>query len=259
MEYFYAFQNWLYHTSFYQDILRKMPAPLNNIYFDSVFAIGLVIYLILRVVEAVRIACYRNHIRKKQAGERKLRREREEEVLIRERQVQEKEEKIGRFLDYMEFLFASRARRNENYEENCETQDSKPHRRRIGRRNLFLEKKNVSECPSDTVICAESEVSDYDVVMDAYDYDEKQEHEAVEHREMADERMKSNLHSLEKELKVEVQQELDPQPVEKMDVGYEKRKARAKLQEEKERKQAEKLEERQRKKGAWHGRLGKKG
>ncbi len=76
---------------------------------------------------------------------------------------------------------------------------------------------------------------------------------------MADERMKSNLHSLEKELKVEVQQELDPQLVEKMDVGYEKRKARAKLQEEKERKQAEKLEERQRKNGAWHGRFGKKG
>lgn len=258
MEYFNTFQNWLFHTDLYQDILSKMPVPLNNIYFDSVLAIGLVIYLILRTVEAVRISCHRSHIRKKQAGEWELRRVREEKVLIRERQVQEKEEKISRFLDYMEFLFTSRTRGNENYEEHWETQDFKPHRRRIGKRNFFLEKKNVSECQDDTMICAESGISDYDVVMDAYDFDEKREHEAVEHREMADERMKSNLHFLDKELKVEVQQELDPESVKKIDADYEKRKARAKLQEEKERKRAEKLEERQRKKGAGHGRFGKK-
>lgn len=274
MEYFNAFQNWLYHTGFYQDILSKMPAPLNNIYFDSVLAIGFIVYLILRIIETIRISCYRRRIRKQQAGERERRREKEDEVSARERQVQEQEEKIGRFVDFMEILFASKARRTGQWSpdgtaydetwdgrspETWEIGDDKRQRKRIGFKRFFLEKKDDPEREHEIVIDSRSEVSDFDAVMDAHDYDEKREHEAVERRERADERMKSNLHSLDKELKVEVQQEQVSESSDKPDPEYEKRKARAKLQEEKERKRAEKLEERQRKKGERHGRFRKDG
>lgn len=273
MEYFNAFQNWLYHTGFYQDILSKMPAPLNNIYFDSVLAIGLIVYLILRIIETIRISCYRRRIRKLQAGERERRREKEDEVSERERQVQEQEEKIGRFVDFMEILFASRARRTDQWSsdaanderwdgkgaETWEIGGDKHRRKRIGFKRFFLEKKDDPEYESEIVIDSRSEVSDFDAAMDAYDYDEKREHEAVERREKADERMKSNLRSLDKKLIVEARQEQAYESPDKPDPEYERRKEQAKLQEEKERKHAEKLADRQRKKGERHGRFRKDG
>ena len=73
MSYFYSFQSWLYHTSIYQNLLRELPAPLNNIYFDSILCICLALYLIYRLVETVHIIRYRMKIRKKQESERKRR------------------------------------------------------------------------------------------------------------------------------------------------------------------------------------------
>ena len=39
MKYFYELQDWLYQTEFYQEVLKELPEPLNNIYFDTIVVI----------------------------------------------------------------------------------------------------------------------------------------------------------------------------------------------------------------------------
>ena len=80
MQYYYSFQYWFYHTDLYQNILSEMPDPFNNIYFDTVFLLGLVVYVIYRIIEMIRISCYHKRIRGKQANERQIRLERDQEM-----------------------------------------------------------------------------------------------------------------------------------------------------------------------------------
>lgn len=262
MEYFYAFQNWLYQTPFYQDILRKMPTPLNNIYFDSLLAIGLLVYLIYRVIEAARIAAYRRRMRRKRDEESDIRREQELEMSDRKRKVQEKEDRLERFLDYMELLFASRAQGESYYEA-----DSEPHtvnagarpeaggHRRIGFRRLFLEKKDDPVIVSSS---GEQESSDYDAVMDAYVYDMEQENVVEERQREARQKSQTKMNSLDDELRVAaVDEHSSQQVVVADDPEYEKRKDRARKEEEKERRREEKLLKKQQRKEARHGKLRK--
>ena len=110
---FYSFQSWLYHTSIYQNLLRELPAPLNNIYFDSILCVCLVLYLIYRLGETVHIIRYRKKIRKKQESDRKRRLEKDQEFHEREPKADEKEERIGRFFDSMESHFTGKMRTQE--------------------------------------------------------------------------------------------------------------------------------------------------
>ena len=251
MEYYYSFQNWLYQTDLYQNILREMPAPLNNIYFDTVLVLGVAVYVIYRGIETIRIACYHKRIRKKQAQERRNRRDKEQEMLFREKQVQEKEERIGRFMDYMEFLFRSRMRSSDAADQS----DTVGQRKRLGFRGLFLEKKDKS-VPYE--VNPVSSASDYDAVMENYAYDEQREEEISRKREKENEEVFSILHTLDDELRVEaLGDNMDKATGKGSDTEIEKRKERARKAEEKERKKAEKLLKKERGGGAGHGRFGK--
>ena len=250
MEYYYSFQNWLYQTDLYQNILREMPAPFNNIYFDTVLVLGLAVYVIYRIIETIRIACYHKRIRNKQAQERQSRRDREQEMLFREKQVQEKEERIGRFMDYMEFLFRSRMRRSDASEQS----ETVGQRKRLGFRGFFLEKKDKLVADEVNPV---SSTSDYDVVMENYAYDEQWEEEISRKREKESEEVFSKLHTLDDELRVEaVGDNVEMAAGNVSDPEIEKRKERARKAEEKERKKAEKLLKKK-ERGAGHGRFGK--
>lgn len=257
MEYFYAFQRWLYDTPFYQEILKELPVPLNNIYFDSLVLIGLAIYLIYRIIEAIRIACYRRRIRRKQDRERRQQLEREKEMMYRELQMQQKEEKVGRFMDYMEMLFASRTGRADVYEtySSPETYNSQEHQnKRVGRKNFFLQKKDRYRISQKDEF---SETSDYDSVMDAFVYDVEQEQKISRKQEAEKEQLYSKISALDDELCVRVVEESATVADMQEDSTLEKRKARARKEEEKERKREEKLL-RKKQKGERYGRFGKK-
>lgn len=258
MEYFYAFQKWLYDTPFYQEILKELPVPLNNIYFDSLVLIALAVYLVFRIIEAIRIACYRGRIRRKQERERRQQLEREKEMMYRELQVQQKEEKVGRFMDYMEMLFASRTGRADDYEpySSPETNNSQGHQtRRVGRKNFFLQKKNRFRIAKKDDI---SGTSDYETVMDAFVYDVEQEQKISKRQKDEKEQLHSKIRALDDELRVRVVEEATETVTDiSEDPALEKRKARARREEERERKREKKLL-RKKQKGAWHGGFGKK-
>ena len=258
MEYFYEFQKWLYETRLYQEILKELPVPLNNIYFDSLVLLGLAAYLLYRIIDAVHIACYRRRIRKRQERERRQQMEREKEMIYRELQVQKKEEKVGRFMDYMELLFASRMDRTEDYENYGRQEhynNPKYQNKRVGRKNFFLRKKDRLQIAQRDAV---SDSSDYDVVMDAFVYDVEQEQIISERQEAEKEQLHSKISELDDELRVRVVEESAETVVDMSeDPALEKRKARARKEAEKERKRAEKFLKKMQK-GEQHGRFGKK-
>lgn len=245
MEYFYEFQEWLQETRLYQEILQELPVPLNNIYFDSLIILGLAAYLIYRILDAIWYACRRRRIRKRKERDRKQQLQREKEMMYRELQVQQKEEKVGRFLDYMEMIAARRMGQTDGYENRNITGK---HGKRIGRKNFFLEKKNEpgfsdSEYP---------EASDYDVVMEAVVYDAEQDSEISRKQRAAQEQMYTRINELDEAIKVRIVDETVEVTVDECDPVLEKRKEKARRKDEKERRKAEKRKMRQQEgKGVW--------
>lgn len=224
MEYFYEFQSWLYETRLYQEILKELPVPLNNIYFDSLIILGLLAYLLYRILDALWYALRRRRIRKRQEKERKLQLQREKEMMYRELQVQQKEESVGRFLDFMEMLAARRMEHTQGYGDRNITGQ---HGKRIGRKNFLLEKNDVPN------------TSDYDVVMDAVTYDVEQDSEITRKQKREQEQMQSRISELDEVIKVRVLDETVDVKTAASDAALEKRKERARRRDEKERQRAE--------------------
>lgn len=257
MEYYYEFQDWLYQTSFYQEILKELPVPLNNIYFDSIMLLVLGAYLICRILDAIWYACRRRRIRKRQEKERKQQMQREKEMMYRELQVQQKEEKVGRFLNYIEMLAARQSGQTEYYEyqDGGEYQSIQGHRRkRLGLKQFFLEKKDKGNIPGGS---REGSSTDYDTVMDAYVYDVEQEQEISKRQELEKEQLHSNIHALDDELRVRVVEDTTESVNYVDDSALERRKKKARLKAEKEQRKAEKRLSKAQKKGGKHGRFGK--
>lgn len=96
MEYFYSLQRWVSDSRLYQEVLRQMPPPCNNVYFDTVLAVLLCIYLLYRVISAIRMLHYRRKIRVKQKMKDRERDIRKQELESRERQLVEREELMGK-------------------------------------------------------------------------------------------------------------------------------------------------------------------
>lgn len=257
MEYYYEFQDWLYQTSFYQDILKELPVPLNNIYFDSLAILVLGAYLIYRILDAIWYACRRRRIRKRQEKERKLQLQREKEMMYRELQVQQKEEKVGRFLDYMEMLAARQSGQTEYYEyqDGSEYQGIQGHRRmRLSLKQFLLEKKDKGGVMSGGKGAGST---DYDTIMNAYVYDVEQEQEIKKRQELEKEQLHSKIHALDDELRVRVVEDAT-ESMKYVDApALEHRKKKARKKAEKEQRKVEKRLKKVQKKGVKHGRLGK--
>ena len=259
MEYFYSFQRWLYDTRLYQEILKELPIPLNNIYFDSVIIIILAFYLIYRILEAIYIACYRRHIRKRQEKERKQQMEKEKEMMYREIQVHQKEQKFDRFMDYMELLYANRTTDTDEfdvYEPTNNHDNSSTHKNKHRRKRFFLGKKDRLQIAEKSVV---PKSSDYDVVMDAVVYEAKQEEEINLRQEAEMEQMFSKINALNDELRVRASDEsMERDANITEDPMIRKRKEKARREEEKEQRKAEKLLRKKQKIGGWYGRFNKK-
>ena len=234
MEYYYEFQDWLYQTSFYQDILKELPVPLNNIHFDSVVIIGVGAYVGYRVIDGVCYGIYRRHIRKKHEKERKQQLEREKEMLSRELQVQQKEENLGRFLEYLERVSTrGRGRGSGSAAQNI----SEQRQGWVGRKDLRLEVNDSVEAGGR----AGEGSTEYDTVMDAFAFEEEQNWEINQKRYAEKEQVYSRMNELDDALRVRAidgEVEMIVDWVE--DPAIEKRKEKARQKAEKERQRAEK-------------------
>ena len=238
MDFLNLFQNWLYQTNLYQQFLKNMPPPINNIYFDTFFILIAVIYLIYRIVDRIRVVKYHKKIRERQAKEQKERKNAERELYERESEVRDKEEKIGRFMDVVEFYFWNRG----GGAQQGETRQRKGFFSRIGHKELFLtEKTGVESEPVETT--SDISYSDYDARMQDYEKSRMQEACFQESRRKAREQLDESMTILNEQLHVDQNVKV----ADSSDLGvqrdrrYEKRKAKALKEMEKEQRKAERL------------------
>ena len=255
MKYFYELQDWLYQTEFYQEVLKELPEPLNNIYFDTIVAVIIVVYLLYRIVDMLHSFFYYRRIRKMAEQEQKEKKEQEARMLKREEQVYEKEERLGRFMDFLFISRMNRVQEEEIYDSTCTPQPQSDNVKKLTKRRPLLDRRKKS-APL-LLGRKEEKVSDYDVVMDAYAYDEKQEQDLEQQQKQSKEKMYSQLHSLDESLKVKPIEEGVEISYGQSDAWLEKQKAKARKQQERERKREERLQARQQKKGGGHGGYGK--
>lgn len=249
MKYFYELQDWLCQTEFYQEVLKELPEPLNNIYFDTIVVIIIGIFLLYRIFDMLHSFFYYRRIRKMQEKERKEKKEQEARMLKREEQVYEKEERLGRFLDFLFISRMSRVQEEEIYDNTPQPQSDNV--KRIPKRRHLLGWRNKSV----PLLLGRNEekVSDYDVVMDAHAYNEMQEQDLQQQQKQSEEKMYSQLHSLNESLKVKPVEDIVEISHSQSDARLEKQKAKARTQQEKERKREERLRAKQQKKGGRHG------
>ena len=99
MEYLSNLEMLVRESAFYNDFLSRMPMPFNNLYFDTVLAVILLLYGAFRIIDGIRMM-----------GRRKKLQRMKEEALIqseKERQLREQEadmqkSKIAAFLQFLQ-------------------------------------------------------------------------------------------------------------------------------------------------------------
>lgn len=247
MEYLNLFQEWFSRTEVYQQFLKNMPPPVNNIYFDTACVLVAVCYLAFRLADRVRIGVYHRKIRKRQAQAQREQREAERQLEQRETEVRGKEEKINRFMDACEFYFRNRGGRDAG----GNGRQPGGFFSRIGRKNFLLEDgKGDADVSFEPV----AETSEYEIRMREMEESRKQEEAFAERRRREQARVEDSMGILEEQIRVEPEVSVGEAVEAVADVRFEKRRARALREEQREREKAEraaeKKERRERKRGA---------
>lgn len=92
MQYLYSLQEWLEGTQFYQEYLVQMPAPLNSIYFDTLFTAFIVILLGYWIIDYIRAIMDHNHTKKMQRNyEKEKLRKHQQEVELEEQRARKRQ------------------------------------------------------------------------------------------------------------------------------------------------------------------------
>ena len=244
MEYLKMVQEWFGRTGVYQQFLKDMPPPVNNIYFDILCVLIAACYLVFRVVDGVRITGYHRRVRRRQAEEQRGRREAERQLKERETEVRGREEKIYHFLDACEHYFWNRGGRNAG---NTGGQTG-GFFSRIGRKDFLL-----SDREGDMSFDPAVAVSDYDVQMQAMEESRRQEESFEEQRRKERERVDDSMSILEEQMRVEPETSVGGDADAGVDLRFEKRRARALKAEQREKERAGRAAERERKKAVKRG------
>lgn len=241
MEYLDLFQEWFGQTGIYREFLKNMPPPVNNIYFDMACVMVLAGYLLFRVADGMRIRGYHRRIRRRQAEEQGKQCEAERQLKERETEVRGREERIYHFLDACEYYFRNRGGRN--------AEDAGGQARisffRIGRRGYLLSddrgEADASQNPMEIV-------SDYEVRMREMEECRKQEETFEEYRRKERERLNDSMDILEQQMRMEPESPVGGGTDAGADFRFEKRRARALKEEQREKERARRAAERKGKK-----------
>lgn len=251
MDYLNTFQNWLEQTSIYQQFLKNMPPPINNIYFDTLCILLILVYVVYRFVERIRVTRYHRRIRERQAREQRERQSAEQELYARESVVRDKEERIGRFLDVMEFYYWNRGDRGTHG-------TGRPRSgffSRIGRKDFLLADRGRSEAAAGKDEYVRHGFSDYDTRMRDIEESRRQEADFQESQRRVREQMDESMTILDEQLRVEQ----DAPIVEEADVAlqrdrqYERRRAKTLKEIRREQRRAERLARKERRREKKHG------
>ena len=99
MEYLENLEKMIAESSVYREFLGRLPLPFSNVYFEAAVVLVLGIYLVYRVIDAIRMM----HRKKKlcRMKEEALQRG-EEERLLREQEAEVQKGKIAAFMQFLQ-------------------------------------------------------------------------------------------------------------------------------------------------------------
>lgn len=102
MEFLDSLQGWIKGTALYNDFLVHMPAPLNNIYFDTILLAVLIAYGIYRVYDIIQMSKRHKAVKERQLELKEKNAENEIHIINHEREARNQREEMSQFMRFME-------------------------------------------------------------------------------------------------------------------------------------------------------------
>lgn len=102
MDFLDSLQMWIKETALYNDFLLHMPAPLNNIYFDTILLAVLLIYCGYRVIDGVQMSKRHKAVKERQLELKEKAAENEIHIINHEREARNQREEMNQFMRFME-------------------------------------------------------------------------------------------------------------------------------------------------------------
>lgn len=102
MDFLDSLQMWIKETALYNDFLLHMPAPLNNIYFDTILLAVLLIYCIYRVIDGIQMSKRHKSVKERQLELKEKATENEIHIINHEREARNQREEMNQFMRFME-------------------------------------------------------------------------------------------------------------------------------------------------------------
>ena len=102
MDFLDSLQVWIKGTALYNDFLLHMPAPLNNIYFDTILLALVLIYCGYRVIDSVQMSKRHRAVKKRQLELQEKTAENEIHMINHEREARNNREEMNQFMRFME-------------------------------------------------------------------------------------------------------------------------------------------------------------
>ena len=99
MEYLNYWENIIRQSGIYREFLGKMPAPLNNVYFELLVLIVLVLVGIVKTVDIVRMRMRHRKLKRRQE---EARAQNEANRLLREEEARVQQGKLAAFFQYLQ-------------------------------------------------------------------------------------------------------------------------------------------------------------
>lgn len=102
MDFLDSLQMWIKETALYNDFLLHMPAPLNNIYFDTILLAVLLMYCGYRVIDGVQMSKRHKAVKERQLELKEKTAENEIHIINHEREARNQREEMNQFMRFME-------------------------------------------------------------------------------------------------------------------------------------------------------------
>lgn len=97
-----SLQLWIKDTALYNDFLLHMPAPLNNIYFDTIVLALALVYLVYRVMDGMQMSKRHRRVKERQLELQEKAAENEIHIINHEREARNNREEMNQFMRFME-------------------------------------------------------------------------------------------------------------------------------------------------------------
>lgn len=107
MGYLNQLQAWMERTAFYNNFLARMPAPLDNIYFDTVLLAVILLYCGYRVIDGFQMSKRHRAVKARQLELQEKTAENEIHMINHEREARNNREEMNQFMRFMEMSVMS--------------------------------------------------------------------------------------------------------------------------------------------------------